>query len=56
MGSKVQWFKVPFSFLDWIWDAYLRESVSFLKSNPKFGVKLAIIWEHEHFFTMTSGI
>ena len=24
-GSKVQGFKVPFSFLDCIWDAYLRE-------------------------------
>jgi len=44
-GSKVQGFKVAFSSPDWIWDAYLQTSISFVRPNPKFGVKLAIIWE-----------
>jgi hypothetical protein len=45
----VQGFKVAFSFPDYIWDAYLRETASFVRANPKFGAKLAIIWENEHF-------
>jgi hypothetical protein len=48
-GSKVQGFKGAFSSLDWIWDAYLQTSVSFVRPNPKFGVKLAIIWEMSNF-------
>jgi hypothetical protein len=48
MRSRVQrfrGFKVAFSSLDWIWDAYLQTNVSFVRPNPKFGVKLTIIWE-----------
>jgi len=26
-----------------------EKSVSFVRPNPKFGAKLAIIWENEHF-------
>jgi hypothetical protein len=26
------------------------KSVSFVRPNPKFGAKLAIIWENEHFY------
>ena len=26
-----------------------KKSVSFVRPNPKFGIKLAIIWEAEHF-------
>jgi hypothetical protein len=26
-----------------------EKSVSFVKPNPKFGAKLAIIWQNEHF-------
>ncbi len=48
-GSKVQGFKVAFSFLDCIWDAFLREKVNFIRPNPEFRAKLAIIWENEHF-------
>jgi len=42
--SKVQRFKVPFSFPDCIWNAYhLRENVIFVRPNPKFGAKLAML-------------
>jgi hypothetical protein len=26
------------------------KSVSFVRPNPKFGAKLAIIWQNEHFY------
>jgi hypothetical protein len=48
-GFKGPRLKVPFSSPDCIWDAHLRESVSLVRPNPKFGAKLAIIWENEHF-------
>jgi hypothetical protein len=48
-GSKVQGFKVAFSSLDCIWDAFLREKVNFIRPNSEFRAKLAIIWENEHF-------
>jgi len=48
-GFKVQGFKVPFSSPDCFWDAHLRESVSLVRPNPKFGDKLAIIWKNELF-------
>jgi len=35
------------------WSAFgmriYEKSVSFVKPNPKFGAKLAIIWENDHF-------
>jgi hypothetical protein len=49
MGSKVQGFKVPPSSLDCIWNAYLRENRQLRQAYPKFGAKLAIIWQNEHF-------
>ena len=47
--SLVQRFRVSFSSLDCIWDGYFEKSVSFVRPNPKFRAKLAIIWESEHF-------
>jgi len=49
MGSKVQGFKVQFSSPECIWVSIYEKSVSFVRPNPKFGAKLAITWENEHF-------
>lgn len=49
MGSKVQAFKVPVPTLDYIWDAYLRKKLQVVRSNSRFGAKLAIIGGNEHF-------
>jgi hypothetical protein len=48
-GSGVQGFKVAFSSLDCIGMRIYEKSVSFVRPNPKFGAKLAIIWVNEHF-------
>jgi hypothetical protein len=37
---------VPFLPLDYNWDAYLREKISFVRANPRFGAQLTIIWEN----------
>ena len=31
-------------------------SVNFVRPDPKFGAKLSINWENEHFLTSTSGL
>jgi len=52
MGSKVQGFKGP-RFHSRSMTAFgmhiYEKSVSFVRPNPKFGAKLAIIWENEQF-------
>ena len=48
--SQVQGFKVLFSSLDCIFDAYLRETRQLRQANPKLAAKLAIVWEKEQFF------
>jgi hypothetical protein len=47
--SRVQRFKVAFSPLDWIWDAYLREKRQPRQGESKTWSQIAIIWENEHF-------
>ena len=37
------------SSLNWPWVSIYEKSVSFVSPNPKFGAKLVIIWENEHF-------
>ena len=49
MGSKVQGFKVQFSSRSAFGLRIYEKSVSFVRPNPKFGAKLAITWENEHF-------
>jgi hypothetical protein len=33
-----------------------EKGVSFVRPNPKFAAKLAIIWENVHFLARTSGL
>jgi hypothetical protein len=47
MGSKVQGFKVPFSPRTAFGMRIYEKSVSFVRPNPKFEPKLAIILENE---------
>ena len=49
-GLKVQRFKVPFSSLDYNWDAYLGQKCQLRQIYSKFGAKLAIIWKNEHLY------
>ena len=55
-GSEVQRFKGPFSSLDCIWDAYLREKRQLRQAQSKIWSQIGGYLGKRAFSTRTSGI